>query len=227
VERAAEERVAAERAAAAKAVTLAAQRAAAQVAERARAQERAVAERAAAKAKATAAAAEAVAARARKAATLQDALDEAFARAEQVGVNFDTLDRLEDMIEAGELSAVDARVELLQLEAAALQAAAQAGDGTTCVPGSAAASSAGEAALANEAPRMGAASQSADAQSRAVASAAPGMERVQIIIPNGVGPGDMIRVRSAWGGEFDVQVPAGLGSGDALAFDLPAAPPSA
>jgi len=143
--------------------------------------------------------------------------------------------QLEDSLESGAISVVAATERLLALVTAADETAdvAQAAATVQAVAEVEAAAVA-EAAEATRLAEASAADARAVDAARATAAAVPpvavvvpAMERVQILVPEGVFAGSSVRVQAAWGGEFDIVVPAGVGPGGALAFDLPAAPPSA
>ena len=49
-------------------------------------------------------------------------------------------------------------------------------------------------------------------------------EIFEVIVPDGVGPGEVLAVTAPWGGVFEVVVPDGLGPGMAMRVELPGAP---
>jgi len=51
-------------------------------------------------------------------------------------------------------------------------------------------------------------------------------EMSEVIVPEGVGPGEVLAVTAAWGGVFEVVVPEGVGPGMAMQVELPCGPSS-
>ena len=47
---------------------------------------------------------------------------------------------------------------------------------------------------------------------------------VAVTVPDGVGPGEMFKVATAWGFEYDAACPEGSGPGDGITIDIPATP---
>ena len=46
---------------------------------------------------------------------------------------------------------------------------------------------------------------------------------VEVVVPDGIGPGDTLRVTTSWGGEYNVVCPAAM-AGSCISVNLPAAP---
>jgi len=55
----------------------------------------------------------------------------------------------------------------------------------------------------------------------------PALERVQVVVPDGMYEGAPFTVQAAWGSQFEVVVPPGCGPGSTIEIDLPLPTPSA